>query len=82
MLINIPGILTDRTRQRRPEWDSDDKLAERLSPESIAQVIYITPNMLDAIIYYFLKAYLYLVNQDQSAWTWELDRTSHSFLSI
>jgi len=54
------GILTDRSRQRRPEWDSDDKLAERLSPESIAQ------------------AYLYLVNQDQSAWTWELDlRPAH-----
>jgi len=49
------GILTDRSRQRRPDWDSDDKQGERLSPESIAQ------------------SYLYLVNQDQSAWTWELD---------
>ena len=29
-----------------------------------------------------LKAYLYLVNQDQSAWTWELDRAANSlFLS-
>ena len=27
---------------------------------------------------YILKAYLYLVNQDQSAWTWELDRTVFS----
>jgi len=54
------GILTDRSRQRRPDWDSDDKQAERLSPESIAQ------------------AYVYLVNQDQSAWTWELDlRPAH-----
>jgi len=54
------GILTDRSRQRSPEWDSQDKTAERLSPESIAQ------------------AYLYLVNQDQSAWTWELDlRPAH-----
>jgi len=26
------------------------------------------------------KAYLYLVNQDQSAWTWELDRAAFSFL--
>ena len=25
-------------RQRRPEWDSDDKQAERLSPDSIAKV--------------------------------------------
>jgi NAD(P)-dependent dehydrogenase (short-subunit alcohol dehydrogenase family) len=54
------GIVTERSRQFRPEWDSDDKKAERLSPESIAQ------------------AYLYLVNQDQSAWTWELDlRPAH-----
>ncbi|KAF8811369.1 short-chain dehydrogenase/reductase SDR [Phlegmacium glaucopus] len=54
------GILTDRSRERRPDWDTEDKKAERLSPESIAQ------------------AYLYLVNQDQSAWTWELDlRPAH-----
>lgn len=38
LLIDILGILTDRSRQRRPDWDSDDKQAERLSPESIAQV--------------------------------------------
>jgi len=54
------GILTDRSLQRRPDWKSEDKKAERLSPEAIAQ------------------AYLYLVNQDQSAWTWELDlRPAH-----
>jgi len=54
------GILTDRLRQFRPEWDLEEKQAERLSPESIAQ------------------AYLYLVNQDKSAWTWELDlRPAH-----
>jgi len=52
------GILTDRSRERRPDWE--DKQAERLSPESIGQ------------------SYLYLVNQDQSAWTWELDlRPAH-----
>ena len=38
LLIDILGILTDSARLRRPEWDSEDKVAERLSPESIAQV--------------------------------------------
>ena len=28
----------------------------------------------------FTKAYLYLVNQDHSAWTWELDRAGFHFL--
>ena len=38
LLIDTSGILTDSARLRRPDWDSDDKIAERLSPESIAQV--------------------------------------------
>ena len=83
--IVIPGILTDRSRQRRPEWDSDDKIAERLSPESIAKVLffYSFQHGDSVIMYYSQKAYLYLVNQEQSAWTWELDRTAiHFFLPL
>ena len=80
-IVILPGILTDRSRQRRPEWDSDDKIAERLSPESIAKVLslYSFQHGDCVIMYYSQKAYLYLVNQDQSAWTWELDRTAIQF---
>ncbi|ETW76779.1 hypothetical protein HETIRDRAFT_125828 [Heterobasidion irregulare TC 32-1] len=52
------GILTDRSRGRGPEWESNPDI--RLDPESIA------------------KSYLYLAEQDRSAWTWELDlRPAH-----
>ena len=80
-IVIFPGILTDRSRQRRPEWDSDDKIAERLSPESIAKVLFLYSFQHGdcVIMYYSQKAYLYLVNQDQSAWTWELDRTAIQF---
>jgi hypothetical protein len=78
--FRYPGILTDRSRQGRPEWDSEDKQAERLSPESIAQVsLYFTWRWF--IIVIVLQAYLYIVNQDKSAWTWELDRATFHFSS-
>jgi len=52
------GILTNRNRDRGPEWEENADI--RLSPESIA------------------SAYLYLAQQERSAWTWELDlRPAH-----
>lgn len=68
-------------RKYRPDWDSDDKQAERLSPESIALVCFFILRVEWCLMIITLKAYLYLVNQDKSAWTWELDRAAIHFPS-
>jgi hypothetical protein len=64
----------DRQRERNSnEWTNDED--GRLSPEGIASVscsfLFIHLDFEDN-----QQAYHYLVNQDRSAWTWELDRQS------
>ena len=66
-------ILQDKTaKMMGDEWAANPDV--RLDPESIAKVIDFfqinTGSIAD-----FLQAYMYLVNQDRSAWTAELDRT-------
>ena len=71
------GILTDRSRGRGPEWESNPDI--RLDPESIAKVrayqcVCARRAFADRARRRPLQSYLYLAEQDRSAWTWELDR--------
>jgi len=69
----ISDIITDLTKQfkKSPEWEADEN--SRLNPNSIAEVdpIHRTPIVSSELMHF--QSYLYLVNQDRSAWTWELD---------
>ena len=79
--LNI-GILTDRRRDNHkndPSWDWDKNEDVRLSPESIASVSDPSgtwQNRPD----FCSQTYLFLVNQDRSAWGWEIDRKSEVML--
>jgi len=55
------------------EWANNEDV--RLSPDSIASVSCGPFVFFTSIVYNDIQqAYHYLVNQDRSAWTWELDR--------
>ena len=70
---DAPGIDNDATRSRGGEEGAANQDG-KLSPESIAKVgSYDTPSF-RRDPYHAFQSYLYLVNQDRSAWTWELDR--------
>ena len=67
-----PAILTDIQRGRNSaEWANNEN--GRLTPEGIASVSLVFLN-LHIDFDDNQQAYHYLVNQDRSAWTWELDR--------
>jgi len=70
----ISDIITDLTKQfkKSPEWEADEN--SRLNPNSIAEVGSSIAHLLFLCeLMRFHQSYLYLVNQDRSAWTWELD---------
>jgi NAD(P)-dependent dehydrogenase (short-subunit alcohol dehydrogenase family) len=66
------GILTSLSKERRndKEWEQNEDV--RLNPESIASVRW-NSHYCDTSLTQ-CQAYLYLSQQDRSAWTWELDR--------
>ena len=76
-------IITDRVKQaygKSEEWAANADV--RLDPESIGKVCNpddnSTHNKTKCYIANEIQAYLYLANQDRSAWTWELDlRPAH-----
>ena len=65
------GILTDHPRGYASGEKSPD---QKLNPESIASVRTSLPLAPELLRTLNLQSYVYLANQDQSAWTWELDR--------
>ena len=73
---SILAISTERLADMRPELHKN--LDARLSPDSIAEVC-ISTSTRRTLMLKLLQSYLYLVNQDRSAWTWELDREWVSF---
>ena len=73
-------IITDRVRERLHKdqnWVENEDI--RLNPESIAKVITTSSYSFHRVgTDAFGQSYLYLANQDRSAWTWELDlRPAH-----
>ena len=69
---DLLGIATDMATSRKgEEWAANRDVS--LSPESIAKVSFYYI-LTDTALTRFSQSYLYLANQDRSAWTWELDR--------
>ena len=72
----LAGISTDRSVPLKQEPGQPPKVVadNRLNPDAIAKVCWMRLRKNTTVFISFSQSYLYLAQQDRSAWTWELDR--------